>query len=318
MGSPSPTHIPLGRLELRCPPLPHTLVEALDLVDHPERIDVRTVTAMLERDPLVVARLLQTVNSAYYGLHRTVSSPERAVVMLGPVAVVGIVVGMSMLRLRSIFDGPAGSCFSQLIRHSVATAYLTSYLMDETASPDAEPASTVRRGPGFTAGLLHDFGKIILVYNFPTAAVSLYEERALFHHVRTDDVREMESLLFGSDHTEAGEFAALKLHFPDPLRRVIRHHHAPERAGDAEALVSAVAVANLAAHAMGHGFGAKVSWDEALADPAWERYATHVPPHTAETLAAALEARQDDLDQYVRSFTDPSADAARMQRLRGE
>lgn len=308
MGSSPTTRIPLGRLELRCPPLPHTLVEALDLVDHPEQIEVRTVTAMLERDPLVVARLLQTVNSAYYGLHRTVSSPERAVVMLGPVAVVGIIVGMSMLRLRSVLDGPAGSCFSQLIRHSVATAYLTSFLLDEAAEPDAPKVHPARRGAGFTAGLLHDFGKIILVYNFPAEAVALYEEQALNAHVSTDDFREMESLLFGSDHTEAGEFAALKLHFPEPLTRVIRHHHAPERAGGgaaAEALVGAVAVANLAAHAMGHGFGSPTSWEDALADPAWSLYATRTPAFTIDTLAEALEARQDDLDRYVQAFADP-------------
>ena len=308
MGSAPTTHIPLGRLELRCPPLPHTLVEALDLVDNPERIDVRAVTAMLERDPLVVARLLQTVNSAYYGLHRTVSSPERAVVMLGPVAVVGIVVGMSMLRLRSVLDGPAGTCFTRLIHHSVATAYLASFLMDETPGSDASTSRLTRRGPGFTAGLLHDFGKIILVYNFPTEAVALYEEQALSAHVALDDLREIESLLFGSDHTEAGEFAALKLHFPEPLTRVIRHHHAPERAGGGpavEELVRAVAVANLAAHAMGFGFGPPSSWDDMVNAPAWHHYLSHTPALSSETLAALLESQRADLDRYVQSFSDP-------------
>ena len=302
---PTPSNTPLGRLELRCPPLPHTLIEALNLVDHPERIEVRTVTAMLERDPLVVARLLQTVNSAYYGLHRTVSSTERAVVMLGPVAVVGIVVGMSMLRLRSILDGPAGACFTRLILHSVATAYLTEFLTDEL--PEEAPGLRLRRrGPGFSAGLLHDFGKIILVYNFPEEAVALYDKRALNSHVEAEDLRDMESLLFGSDHTEAGEFAALKLHFPEALTRVIRHHHEPERAkGDAETLhlVHATAVANLAAQALGHGFTGTATWDDLHAATAWERFLERTP-HTSESLTDALLGKQEELDSYVESFAE--------------
>ncbi|HLA63969.1 MAG TPA: HDOD domain-containing protein, partial [Rhodothermales bacterium] len=53
----------LARLELRCPPLPHTLIEAMDLLADLEQADTRAVTAMIERDPLVTARLLQKVNS---------------------------------------------------------------------------------------------------------------------------------------------------------------------------------------------------------------------------------------------------------------
>ncbi len=291
----------LGSLELRCPPLPHTLVEALHLVDNPEQIETKTVTALLERDPLVVARLLQTVNSAYYGLPRTISSPERAVVMLGPVAVVGIIVGMSMLRLRSVLDGPASACFSRLILHSIATAYLTDFL-----TRDARALDQAQLGAGYTAGLLHDFGKIILVYNFPAEAVALYEERSLSVHAASE--REMESLLFGADHTEAGEFAAHKLRFPDPLARVARHHHAPERAPRDPAvapLLRAVAVANLASSAMGYAFTEARTWEECAAEAAWSLYAD--AGHTPDSLVARLSAKQDDLDVYIQSFTTPKA-----------
>ncbi len=294
----------LGSLELRCPPLPHTLVEALNLVDNPEQINTKTVTTLLERDPLVIARLLQTVNSAYYGLPRTISSPERAVVMLGPVAVVGIIVGMSMLRLRSVLDGPAGECFSRLIIHSIATAYLTDYLTKEPNPCAASSIGRTRTGAGYTAGLLHDFGKIILVYNFPNEAVALYEERSLT--VQADNEREMESLLFGSDHTEAGEFAARKLRFPDPLAHVARHHHTPEQAAPETApLVRAVAVANLAAGAMGYGFTEARTWDACTAHPAWTLYAEHAPPCTPDTLTERLASKQDDLEHYIQSFTTP-------------
>ena len=92
--SPKTTKATLGGLELRCPPLPQTLLDATKLIDEPEQLEVGPVTEMVQRDPSVVAKLLHIVNSAYYGLRRTINSVERTVVMLGPVAVTGIVVGM--------------------------------------------------------------------------------------------------------------------------------------------------------------------------------------------------------------------------------
>ncbi|MFW5972452.1 MAG: HDOD domain-containing protein, partial [Bacteroidota bacterium] len=103
--------------------MPQTLTEALEFMRHPEHLEIAPVTAMVQRDPVVVARLLNIVNSAYYGLRHQITSADRAVVMLGPVAVAGIVVGMQMLKLRELIDGPAGACFNRLIRHSVATAF---------------------------------------------------------------------------------------------------------------------------------------------------------------------------------------------------
>src|SRR5690606_24720807 len=120
----------LQRLELRCPPLPQTLLEAMQLIERPEKLEVGPVTEMVERDPIVIARLLHIVNSAYYGLRHSVSSAERAVVMLGPVAVAGIVVGMNMLKLRTTLQGPAAETFRRLTRHSVATAFLTRHILE--------------------------------------------------------------------------------------------------------------------------------------------------------------------------------------------
>ena len=306
--APSKAPVSLSKLELRCPPMPHTLVEALNLTKDPDRINIQSVTAMLEKDPVVVARLLQTANSTFYGLHRTVSSADRAVVMLGPVSVVGIVVGMSMLRLRSALTGPAGPCFNRLIRHSVATGFLTRHLIEELPKQAGQaPTALASSGVSFTAGLLHDFGKIILVYNFQEKAVALYDQQGLSHLVKAKDFREMESLVFGCDHTEAGEFAAHKLSFPDMLTRVIRFHHQPERTtgeADVQHLVYATTLADLAARGLGYAFTSPVKWDECTGDAAWEQYLPYAPPSvdTAEQLVEVIHGQKEQLDLYVQSF----------------
>ena len=298
-----PTGATLGRLELRCPPLPQTLVEATTLIDTPEQLEVGPVTAMVQRDPIVVAKLLHIVNSAYYGLRSAINSVERAVVMLGPVAVAGIVVGMNMLKLNSVLEGPASRCFDRLIRHSIATAFLMRHLLVGGSGSGRVPRPAARAGVPFTAGLMHDFGKIILVYNFPTEALELYERRTLDAAVAAPDVRHLEQLLFGCDHTEAGEYVARKLGFPEALTDVIRFHHEPgHETGTAETdrLIRAAAAANVAAQALGYAVGPALGWKHAAAQPVWAPLLERDLPHLGrDALLADLAAQQDALDQYV-------------------
>ncbi len=300
----------LGGLKLRCPPLPQTLLEATKLIDEPEQLEVGPVTEMVQRDPIVVAKLLHIVNSAYYGLRRTINSVERTVVMLGPVAVAGIVVGMNILKLNSILEGPAGRCFNRLIRHSIATAFLLRHLMEGAPRKNKNFAKgkVARVGVGFTAGLLHDFGKIILIYNYPDEALDLYEKRALDAQLREPDVRAVEQLVFGCDHTEAGGYVACKLGFPDSLTDVIRFHHEPERAnGDPETdrLVRATAAANLAAKVMGFALDQPLDWQTAACDPIWQRLLELDLPHFGEVtlLIEDLQQQQEHLKQYVSAMT---------------
>lgn len=310
-----PSQSTLRGLELRCPPMPQTLVEALELMDKPEQMEVGPVTEMVQRDPVVVARLLHTVNSAYYGLRHTVGSAERAVVMLGPVAVAGIVLGMHMLKLRSILEGPAKDTFLNIIRHSIATAFLTRHLMEGQPRGKAAPVAKKRAriGTSFTSGLLHDFGKIILVYNYSQEAAALYEEGIVQQKIETTDDREMERLLFGCDHTEAGEFAARKFNFPDILIDVIRLHHEPyQDTGDPDTnrLIRTIALANLATKAMGYDISDPIAWDVCLEDPLWAFVQQKYYPHFEDPafIVTEFHSQQAYLDEYVEHLTSATHD----------
>ncbi len=312
----------LQRLELRCPPLPQTLLEAMQLIERPEKLEVGPVTEMVERDPIVIARLLHIVNSAYYGLRHSVSSAERAVVMLGPVAVAGIVVGMNMLKLRTTLQGPAAETFRRLTRHSVATAFLTRHLLEGAPRERSMAAhrAAARMGVSFTAGMLHDFGKIILVYNFPDEAVGFYDPRGLGDSVRDEDPRHLEQLLFGCDHCEAGEYVARKLNFPEVLTKIIALHHSTEEAtGDPESerLRRIVVIANAAAKAMGHAFGPAGDWDAVLALPELRQAARVDLPGSLspERLVELIQAQQEHLDQYVQHMASTESTVPPVPRL---
>ena len=294
----------LSSLDLRCPAPSQTLAETLNLLNDTEQLQTKTVTPLVERDPVVVARLLHLANSAYYGLRRSVTSVERAVVMLGPVAVAGIIVSMNMLQLRTALTGAAKACFDRLIRHSTATAFLAYYL-ELQLQDDTLENSPAHSSDSFTAGLLHDFGKIILVYNFSDTATSFYQEQILTQHVADTDLRELEQLLFGCDHTEAGEYAARKLNFPDFITEIIRTHHQPDPA-ETSPLGRLVTAANLAAKAMGHAFTQPCTWDELAASEIWASLCEHAAGSvTPEDLLRDLQAQQDSLEAYVGTMLSP-------------
>ncbi len=302
----NPERASFAGLELRVPPLPQTLTEALEFMQNPDRLEIAPVTMMVQRDPVVVARLLNIVNSAYYGLRHQITSADRAVVMLGPVAVAGIVVGMQMLNLRELIDGPAGRCFNRLIRHSLATAFISRDLVE--GSPRERRAQRAQVGPSFTAGLLHDFGKIILVYNYPDKAVSLYDDLSLEAQVDAEDGTELERLVFGYDHIEAGEFVARKLNFPDLLVDVVRLHHMPEMADnhdETDRIVRAVAAGNLAAKAMGFAFDGAVSEEECMSSPIWEAIVRLDLRSYADPgdLVSDVLNLQEELEEYLQAMT---------------
>jgi HD-like signal output (HDOD) protein len=241
--------------------MPHTLAQAIAMVRNSKTITVEQVTRVVERDPLVVARLLKSVNSAYYGMQRRVSSVEHAVILRGPFAVAGYVIALGMIRTNAVLGGPAGPFFARLIRQSVATACIARTLESLTASCSGRssgvPAKSPRSSSAYTAGLLHNFGRIVLVYNFPEAAAKLYAEGHFSTDAEPGAIREMERTTLGCDHLTANEFAAMKLDFPDELARAIVNYHAPEHlegSRRAVRLARLVSVAHLASAAMGYGF----------------------------------------------------------------
>jgi putative nucleotidyltransferase with HDIG domain len=106
----------------------------------------------------------------------------------------------------------------------------------------AKLTAAAKPGLAYTAGLLHDIGKVVLD-QFVAGASPLFYRRLI--EDPATDFTQAEQSLFGTTHSEVGYRLAKKWTFPDSLAGAIRHHHQPERGDRHLELTHIVFVANL-------------------------------------------------------------------------
>lgn len=221
--------------------MPQTLLRAMEIMQGRDTPDVADVVELVEHDPGVVARVLRIANSAYYGQRAEITVVRRAVVVLGPGTVVGLVMSMGMAEMQQAFDDRTMAPFLEIVQHCVATAYIAQEMTRED-DPSGEDDSA---SEAFTAGLLHDIGKLVLLYNHPSVGNELYRAATPDNLLLDEEER-----AFGTNHVRVGAAVAEKLHLPEVLKYVIHHHHATN--GEAsQPLVHRIRQANHVAHALG-------------------------------------------------------------------
>lgn len=189
---------------------------------------------IVARDPGMSAKLLQLVNSAYFGLARQVSSPREAVFHLGMETIKSIVL---TLQLFSHFDrARIQSCNLALLwEHSWTTGVLAKRL----SAGESRNAQVAEQS--FTGGLLHDIGKLVLAANLP----ELYRAASLLTAHKGMSSAEAERLTFGCDHAEVGGYILGLWGLPDPVVEAVTYHHCPAwSAATGFSPVTAVHVAN--------------------------------------------------------------------------
>ncbi len=208
--------------------------------------DERSSSADFERairpDPALTANLLRIANSAYFGLRARVDSVRNAVTLLGLRRVSEMAAAAAFAQTLPARIPGYGMDAGQFWLHSVAVAVLAERLAVETQLP--RPDST------FTAGLLHDVGKLAV------AAFVSSSSADLFARVRAGAVlAEAEREVLGLDHAQVGELVASAWSLPPAVAAVARWHHTPDGLPLLEhrRLVDLVHAADALAHAMGLG-----------------------------------------------------------------
>jgi HD-like signal output (HDOD) protein len=217
----------VGRLD-KLPSSPTTFRELSRVAASPEaRID--DIAGIVENDPAMSAKVLQLVNSAYFGLARPSASIRHAVAYLGVDLLKGLTLTASVFTAMEV-SPVKGFSIEALQRRSLRCARLAKRF--RAGTPEAEAA--------FTAGLMHDIGKIVLALGMPERTREVLEEvrrTGRPWHV-------IEGELFGVTHAAVGAFLLGAWGLPYDVVEAVAYHHAPAGVeGDGVGVLAAVHVA---------------------------------------------------------------------------
>jgi putative nucleotidyltransferase with HDIG domain len=263
----------ISRMIKAFPAMPGAALKLLALADA-AGTTVQQIEEVLRQDPGLTANLLKLANSAYIGIPSKVGSVRQAVMLLGLKKMVQMVVAASASAImdRGVpgYDLPAG----ELWRHSRAVSGAAKGLAGELKIQAADEI--------FTAGLLHDVGKLILGQFVQEDLVQI--EAALAQGMSFEAA---EAAVLGIDHATIGAQVLAQWSLPEKIVRAVRWHHAPERCSCDDIMLDVVHVANLLCLMIGIGVGREGLRHEP--SPVVTRRLGLEPPHLEKVASQTLQ-----------------------------
>jgi HD-like signal output (HDOD) protein len=196
---------------------------------------LQKLARIVEQDVGISAKILQLVNSAFFGIAHSVTNIEHAVIYLGINTLRSLVLSLEIFRVFAPRNPLPGFSHESLQTHARLTAHIATRL----------PVPRHLADIAMVAGMLHDVGKLILAWKLPERFRQLLAQAAA-EHCPLYQVEERE---YGFSHAEIGAYLLGLWGLPYVLVEAVALHHAPARVPhqgfDA---VSAIQAANLLAH----------------------------------------------------------------------
>jgi len=226
----------LSRLK-SVPSMPRLYAELMDELKCQDA-SVKRVGEIISKDPGMTAKVLQLVNSAFFGVPRHISSPSQAATMLGTDTLKALVLSVEVFS--QLKDTECESVdFERLWKHSMETAAVAKQIA---------VADGVRRevaNDATMAALLHDAGMLVLAQNLPEQ----HQEAVVRARDDSLPLCDAEHEVFGATHADVGAYLLGLWGLPDPIVEAVAFHHCPGKSyGDTFAPLTAVHVANVLIH----------------------------------------------------------------------
>jgi putative nucleotidyltransferase with HDIG domain len=256
------------------PSLPSVVVRIRQYLNDPD-VSFDALAKVIEHDPGLTANILQLANSAYFGWSRRIKTVKEAITRLGTNRIFQMVLCMSVAPLvRKPIKGYDMESES-LWEHSFATAICADKTTSVLRLRGSEEA--------FTAGLLHDMGKVVLG-TFVEVDDQPIKDLVALEGLSFD---EAERRVLDVDHAEVAAELLASWNLPEEVVAAARWHHDPAGAdGRHQQIVDIVHLAD--ALAMRAGWGAGVDMGQyRVAEEAMHRIG--MTAETAERIIAEVE-----------------------------
>ncbi len=179
----------------------------------------REIGEIIGKDPAMTAKILQLVNSAFFGLGQRVSDSGEAATLIGLDTLKELILSFgifSQFDQTTIKDGRFS--IESMLHHSLAVGRLARRIAE------AEGANREMSNDCFLAGMLHDIGILILEQDFPEECAKV---RALTADQEMDPVL-AEREIFSTTHGAVGAYLLGIWALADPVVEAVAFHHQPE------------------------------------------------------------------------------------------
>ncbi len=192
------------------PPMPALYAEvAEELAGDDPSID--HVAKIVAKDPGMASKVVQIVNSSFFGMRTRITDPEQAVALLGLDTVVGLILTGPFSQTS---EGPGSD---DRWMNGLATAGLAKRVCQMEGS-DKQAADDA-----YLAGLLHDCGRTIVAAQLPREYARIEQE------ARGGEFVEAEHKVLGASHAEIGAYILGIWGLPAPVIEAVLHHHNPSQ-----------------------------------------------------------------------------------------
>ncbi|MBI4651422.1 HDOD domain-containing protein [Candidatus Desantisbacteria bacterium] len=221
----------------KMPTIPSLYLKLQDIMKS-EDFSFNEIAKIIENDVTMTAKILQYVNSAYFGLRYRIYDILHAVTYLGLETLKSIIL---TLNVFCEFTDEEMEKFSiqNLYNHSLRVSCLVSSIIQITATEDRSAEESI------VAGMLHDIGKLIFIKNKP----EIYTEIFQINKDKGTPLHTLENQYFGVNHAEVGSFLTEIWGFSPNLIDAINKHHNPHNALKPPLNInSAVYIANILDH----------------------------------------------------------------------
>jgi putative nucleotidyltransferase with HDIG domain len=215
-------------------------------------LDINTsaqdVARVIQHDQSIVTKMLKLVNSAFFGFSNKVASVQHALMLLGFNTVRNAVIAIDVIDALKIKEKIKGLDISAFWRHTIGVAVISRYLDKESGNHYREDV--------FTAGIIHDIGKIIMAHyfgdRFQAVWETMYREQLSFW--------DAEQRHFPMNHADVGAQLAKRWHLPEHMRKVIGQHHVTAKNKSIDNLVHIVHTADALFHVYLEDHSPMESW----------------------------------------------------------
>lgn len=197
------------------PSLPNIYCAVVEELQSPHA-SIKAVGDLVEQDPGMAIKVLQLVNSAYFGISRQITNPAEAANFLGLDVIKSLVLSEGVF---SQFDSSVIKALSlDTIKNRCLQVAQAARSITKAAGGDNKMVDQA-----FLAGLLHDMGTMVLASNAPEDFLRAHE----LAKNENIDISHAEKRVFGTTHAEVGAYLLGLWGIDDDVVSAVAYHHKP-------------------------------------------------------------------------------------------